>query len=224
MSTPCLQAKLDQYWRLQSALSVAVEALLLAQKQNNDNIKAIMQIIIAGGECDVQPVKLDIALAPAQVLTNSPLETDISECLKVVSPETLVQLESQTTLVGEEISLDVDEMCVEEVCPEWYMVKEGYVYSLYSDSAVIGSEVAWWMTQDALIDCSGCAVEFVESMSQREREADPRPAVAPNARSLSSGSSTKTRRRRVYRPPAKGISPRLTQDEVNAISLQRRKK
>ncbi|KAI8829691.1 hypothetical protein BJ741DRAFT_622047 [Chytriomyces cf. hyalinus JEL632] len=108
----------------------------------------------------------------------------------------------------------------EELPQEDSTVVEQYSYCLYSDQAVIASEVSWLETQDALGKCSKAPIEF----AQFENRTDVQPGLASKTTSVTSGSSTRTKKRKVYRPPAKGVSPRLSQEEVNKISLQRKKK
>ncbi|KAI8829745.1 hypothetical protein BJ741DRAFT_622253 [Chytriomyces cf. hyalinus JEL632] len=103
-------------------------------------------------------------------------------------------------------------------------MSEQYSYCLYADQTVIATEVSWAKTQDALAQCSKFPVEFFAIDGEYETETGVQPAMASKPRSVSSGSLTKTKKRRVYRPPAKGVSPRLSQEEVNKISLQRSKR
>ncbi|KAJ3399074.1 hypothetical protein HDU80_008301 [Chytriomyces hyalinus] len=272
-----------------------MEALLVAQKQNDARLNMVTDMLLAGRMCDVQPDKLDIVLVPAEVLNNATLERD---SVTVLHLEKLVQMGSEATLLGDEIRVEMDDMepatenegenlcpegstsdekvwwftsqeaalqcsgvaaeladpdmgvsptdtilasqsdkdeqqvtvtaaeiCAEEVTPVCDAVEEQYMYSLYSDATVVASEVGWWMTHQAVVHGSDFAVELLmDSSWQGENGMNPLPVVARNARSVSSGSSGKARGKRVYRPPAKGISPRLTQEQINFISLQRVKK
>ncbi|KAI8829689.1 hypothetical protein BJ741DRAFT_622032 [Chytriomyces cf. hyalinus JEL632] len=103
-------------------------------------------------------------------------------------------------------------------------MSEQYSYCLYADETVIATEVSWAKTHDALAEYSKFPVEFFAIDGGCETETGVQPAMASKSRSVSSGSLTKTKKQTVYRPPAKGVSPRLSQEEVNKISLQRSKK
>ncbi|KAI8829467.1 hypothetical protein BJ741DRAFT_669429 [Chytriomyces cf. hyalinus JEL632] len=76
--------------------------------------------------------------------------------------------------------------------------------------------------------CSENNPEVVPALPSQENtagnHAPSQPAIKSQGSSASSGSKGKNKRKRVYRPPAKGQSTRLTQEQVNFISLQRLKK
>ncbi|KAJ3256457.1 hypothetical protein HDU77_003144, partial [Chytriomyces hyalinus] len=176
-----LQIEYQQRREHQIALSVAMEALLVAKKQNDARLNTITDMLLAGGMCNVQPRKLDIVLVPAEVLNNTTLDRDIPTVLHL---EKLVQMGSEATLLGDEIGVEMDELEtaaeneVENMCSERSTSNEKFLYHLYTDPLVIVSEVSWFTTQEAALQCSGVATEL----------ADPDVGVSPTDTILSSQS------------------------------------
>ncbi|KAJ3256454.1 hypothetical protein HDU77_003141 [Chytriomyces hyalinus] len=162
-----LQIEYQQRREYQIALSLAMEAIHLAQKQNDAKLNTVTEMPLADGMCDVQPGKLDIVLAPTEVLNNTTLERDSRSVLHL---EKLVQMGSEATLLGDEIRVEMDELqtatekAVENMWPERSTSDEKFLYNLYTDPLV------WWFTtQEAAVQCSGMATEL----------ADPDVGVAP---------------------------------------------
>ncbi|KAI8843546.1 hypothetical protein BJ741DRAFT_660549 [Chytriomyces cf. hyalinus JEL632] len=110
------------------------------------------------------------------------------------------------------------------ICLEISAMDELFVYSFYNDAAVIAAEVSWSNMREALAHCSWCQKELVEVDQQPEGHASLHPGQGSKGSSTASGSSSRMKKRKIYRPPAKGVSRRLMQEEVNKISLQRRSK
>ncbi|KAJ3255896.1 hypothetical protein HDU77_003471 [Chytriomyces hyalinus] len=98
-----------------------------------------------------------------------------------------------------------------------------FLHSSCMDPEVIEAEVAWVSTRFAAFTVSEKHFEAVETRLVR-CAAPPQQRTELKGTSVSSGSQCKSRRKRVYRPPAKGLSARLTQEQINSISLQRLKK
>ncbi|KAI8838030.1 hypothetical protein BJ741DRAFT_150186 [Chytriomyces cf. hyalinus JEL632] len=115
--------------------------------------------------CDVQPHKLDIVLVPAEILNNPVLKKHNPTFLHL---KKLVQMGSEATLLGDQIHVETDEpetaaeKEAENMCPERSTSDEKFLYNLYSDPHVIASEVAWFTTQEAAVQCSGKATELAE--------------------------------------------------------------
>ncbi|TPX46807.1 hypothetical protein CcCBS67573_g10295 [Chytriomyces confervae] len=103
------------------------------------------------------------------------------------------------------------------LCSEILATDEQFEYSLYTDAAVIAAEVSWSNTLEALAHGSWCQKELVVDQ-QPEGHASLQPRQGSKESSSTSGSSARTKRKKIYRPPAKGVSRRLTQEEINQIS------
>ncbi|KAJ3378174.1 hypothetical protein HDU80_002961, partial [Chytriomyces hyalinus] len=113
---------------------------------------------------------------------------------------------------------------VDILCSEISAIDEHFAYSMYTDVAVIAAEVSWSNAREALVHCPWYQSELVKVDLQPEGHAGLHPGQGSKGSSSASGSSTRTKRKTIYRPPAKGVSRRLTQEEINRISLQRRSK
>ncbi|KAJ3253934.1 hypothetical protein HDU77_004324 [Chytriomyces hyalinus] len=168
--------------------------------------KVIIEKLRAGDKLDVQTGNLDIALVPAVVSTNSLIEHDSHDSQKVEPLEFLREMESQVTLLDEEeiegLSMDIA------------------VYMNSEESDVIASEVSWCWTRESVAAWSNRTEEPVKTDVCGVALSTPQSSDEP-ATALVTGRGKK---RKVYRPPAKGVSRRLSQEEVNMISLQRSKK
>ncbi|KAJ3258423.1 hypothetical protein HDU77_002267 [Chytriomyces hyalinus] len=284
-------------------------ALLMALVENVARRRAIDKKLCAGDERDVQVGTLDIALVPVPVLNKTTIEIVSDDHQKGESREPISQMESQLTLLGDDIISENNDLMVittteqddeekikehepqpsqflyclytdplaiaaeapwwraqesatdasdnvhvlmdshvsgtdsntasgfEEqpraivakadgdiLCSEVSAIDEQFAWSLCTDAAVIAAEVSWLNAREALVHCSWCQNELVEDDLQPEGHASLHPGQGSKGSSTTSGSSTRTKRRKIYRPPAKGVSRRLTQEEINKISLQRRSK
>ncbi|KAJ3252260.1 hypothetical protein HDU77_005223 [Chytriomyces hyalinus] len=113
--------------------------------------------------------------------------------------------------------LTVGKEASEQVAPECPGTEAQFMYDLYTDEAVITAEISWWKSQEAISQCSSFQYELVEADQKAE-------SPVSCGTSVTSGSRRKTRKRKTYQPPAKGTSPRLTQEQINFISLQRSRK
>ncbi|KAJ3230466.1 hypothetical protein HDU81_004491 [Chytriomyces hyalinus] len=186
MSTQSLEAQLLKCREHQVALGLAMEALTVANKENNANMMAIIAKLAVGGMCDVQPGKLDIALTPTHVLNNTPIENDSCDCQEVASLELLAQMGSQTTLLGEDSFMEEDELEIanpaekdgENLSQEFSAEDERFLYSLYTDPLVIAAEFPWRATQELSVGCSDAAVELSDIASCDESHRDELSATA----------------------------------------------
>ncbi|KAJ3238338.1 hypothetical protein HDU81_007975 [Chytriomyces hyalinus] len=124
----------------------------------------------------------------------------------------------------EEDAAPVTNVGPEELLLATSTMTEQYTYWSYSDATVIAAEVAWLTAQDSAMQCSDLHLELVGLDGVCESHKSIQVVPASNGTSVTSGSSTKTKSKKVYRPPAKGVSRHLSQDEVNRISLQHRVK
>ncbi|KAJ3223806.1 hypothetical protein HDU81_008956 [Chytriomyces hyalinus] len=123
------------------------------------------------------------------------------------------------------VELAADALCSDiPICSGGPATDELFMYGLYTDAAVIAAEVTWWITREAVEQCSGKQLELLSGDREFDGQSSCLLVLACNGSSVGSRSNTKTRKRKVYRPPFKGLSPRLTQEEINFISLQRLKK
>ncbi|KAJ3231295.1 hypothetical protein HDU78_007807 [Chytriomyces hyalinus] len=81
-------------------------ALLVALVENVARRRAIDKKLCAGDEHDVQVGSLDIALVPAPVSKTTIELVSDDDHQKGESPEPISQMESQLTLLGDEVVLD----------------------------------------------------------------------------------------------------------------------
>ncbi|KAJ3237013.1 hypothetical protein HDU78_004306 [Chytriomyces hyalinus] len=177
-----------------------------------DQAMMIIESLLAGSNCNVQPGKLDVAVAPAGG------ENLNDEFERVPNLAKLGQLDSEMTLLDDTSADSVSSRSL------------SYILTCLSDTLFIQGEDEESTATDPPIAKFSYAhytdLEVVSTVETRlvRYAAPPQQRTELKGTSVSSGSQCKSRRKRVYRPPAKGLSARLTQEQINFISLQRLKK
>ncbi|KAJ3255956.1 hypothetical protein HDU77_003455 [Chytriomyces hyalinus] len=153
-------------------LMTFLTALRFDMEVKIDKAMGIVEALLAGSNCDVQPGKLDIVVAPAGVESYFKNAGDALGDVPTLAP--MVQLESEMTLFGDVSMVEndgkpttTDADITEPVHVENASEMEQYINCLCSDQMDIESELSWWNNQAAAIQCSGNAAEL-EAAAQAE--------------------------------------------------------